>query len=176
MWVYELPTFLAVVVFQAIFLDFDGKEPEIYPRGDGTVYVCGEGDAEALPEDPAQVLARPAACAELERLAGGACSALAGAKVLARQACYLPAGTPDGRPIIGKVRVNFPKFIYRKWHYSYFPQQIGGGYTGAYVASGHTCWGILNGPATGMAMAELVLSGEAKCVDLTGFDPARFEK
>jgi hypothetical protein len=33
------------------------KDPEIYPREDGTVYVCGESDHFPLPEDPALVSA-----------------------------------------------------------------------------------------------------------------------
>ncbi|MCL7028951.1 hypothetical protein MKW94_018157 [Papaver nudicaule] len=35
---------------------------------------------------------------------------------------------------------------------------------GCYVATGHSCWGILNGPATGDAMAELVLGGVSRVV------------
>jgi hypothetical protein len=31
------------------------KDPEIYPRGDGTVYVCGESDNCPLPDNPADV-------------------------------------------------------------------------------------------------------------------------
>ena len=48
-----------------------------------------------------------------------------------------------------------------------------GGRRGVYVATGHNCWGILNAPASGKAMAELVATGEARCVDLAPFDPAR---
>jgi ABC-type uncharacterized transport system permease subunit len=47
--------------------------------------------------------------------------------------------------------------------------------SGAYVASGHSCWGILNSPATGLAVAELLLDGKATCLDLAPFDPARFD-
>lgn len=50
------------------------------------------------------------------------------------------------------------------------------GVDGVYVASGHSCWGILNGPATGEAMAQLILEGKASSVDLSAFDPARFSK
>ena len=44
----------------AIFLSYSDeqnvlKDPEIYPREDGTVYVCGESDHFPLPEDPAAV-------------------------------------------------------------------------------------------------------------------------
>jgi glycine/D-amino acid oxidase-like deaminating enzyme len=76
--------------------------------------------------------------------------ALATAKVLARQACYRPI-TRDGLPLIGPVA----------------------GVEGAYIATGHSVWGILNAPATGKAMAELIIDGAARSVDLSAFDPAR---
>ncbi len=76
--------------------------------------------------------------------------ALGSAKVLAAQACYRPV-TRDGLPLIGPVA----------------------GVEGAYVATGHSVWGILNAPATGEAMAELILDGAARAVDLAPFDPAR---
>lgn len=41
------------------------------------------------------------------------------------------------------------------------------------VTAGHSCWGILNGPATGKALAELICTGESQCVDLAPFNPAR---
>jgi glycine/D-amino acid oxidase-like deaminating enzyme len=34
-------------------------------------------------------------------------------------------------------------------------------------------WGILNAPATGEAMAELIVDGAAKNLDLAPYDPAR---
>jgi glycine/D-amino acid oxidase-like deaminating enzyme len=34
-------------------------------------------------------------------------------------------------------------------------------------------WGILNAPATGLALAELIAEGVAGSVDLAPFDPAR---
>lgn len=47
------------------------------------------------------------------------------------------------------------------------------GQKGVYVATGHSVWGILNAPATGEAMAELLLDGAARTLDLAPFDPAR---
>jgi len=44
---------------------------------------------------------------------------------------------------------------------------------GAYVATGHNVWGILNAPATGEALAELIVDGVATSTDLTPFDPIR---
>lgn len=73
------------------------------------------------------------------------------AVVEAQQACYLPL-SPDGLPIIGAIP----------------------GTSGVYLATGHSCWGILNGPATGLALAELIVHGRSSSVDLDEFDPARF--
>src|SRR5258706_9297555 len=36
---------------------------------------------------------------------------------------------------------------------------------GAYVATGHNVWGILNAPATGEALAELIVDGFARPFD-----------
>ena len=64
-------------------------------------------------------------------------------RIIARQACFRPV-TEDGLPLIGKV-----------------PQ-----IEGAYVATGHSVWGILNAPATGEALAELIADGVAGTSDL----------
>jgi glycine/D-amino acid oxidase-like deaminating enzyme len=47
------------------------------------------------------------------------------------------------------------------------------GARGAYVATGHSVWGILNAPATAEAIAELIIDGAPKTIDLSPFDPAR---
>ncbi|MEZ4658424.1 MAG: FAD-dependent oxidoreductase [Caldilineaceae bacterium] len=47
------------------------------------------------------------------------------------------------------------------------------GVVGAYVATGHSVWGMLNGPATGEALAELIVDGATSVVDLAPFDPRR---
>jgi glycine/D-amino acid oxidase-like deaminating enzyme len=134
----------------AVFLQLDNSEPELYPRPDGTVYVCGAGDAEPLPADPREVTPRMTACDQLVADAGAISHTLRNAEVRAKQACYLPAA-PDGQPVIGAIP----------------------GYEGAFVAAGHTCWGILNGPATCLAMAEMIL-GRPVTVPVAAFDPARF--
>jgi glycine/D-amino acid oxidase-like deaminating enzyme len=41
------------------------------------------------------------------------------------------------------------------------------------VATGHGPWGMLNAPATGLALAELITDGAAATLDLRAFDPAR---
>ena len=43
----------------------------------------------------------------------------------------------------------------------------------ACTCAGHSCWGILNGPATGKALAEMIATGASQCLDLTPYDPAR---
>jgi glycine/D-amino acid oxidase-like deaminating enzyme len=139
----------------ALFVDYrgaDGRafEPEIIPRPDGDVYVCGMADPQPLPESAEGVKVDDAACDVLARAAGRVASVLAAARVTRRQACYRPV-TADGLPLIGRVP----------------------GLPGAYVATGHGPWGMLNAPATGAALAELIIDGAAKSVDLRAFDPAR---
>lgn len=41
------------------------------------------------------------------------------------------------------------------------------------LSAGHSCWGILNGPATGLVMAELIAEGKASSVDIRKLDPQR---
>src|SRR5881296_568891 len=126
----------------ALFVDYrtaDGRafEPEIIPRPDGEVYVCGMADEQPLPESAESVKVDDAACDVLARAAGRVSTTLAAARVTRRQACYRPV-TDDGLPLIGRVP----------------------GVAGAYVATGHGPWGMLNAPATGLALAELIADGE----------------
>ena len=124
--------------------------PEVFPRNDGTTYVCAISSETPLPVDPADVSPDPGAIERLEGICRRLSPVLAKAKILAAQACYRPV-TQDGLPLIGRVA----------------------GLDNAYVATGHSVWGILNAPATGEAMAELILDGTARTVDLSPFDPAR---
>jgi len=41
------------------------------------------------------------------------------------------------------------------------------------VATGHGPWGMLNAPATGLALTELIVDGAARSVDLRPFYPDR---
>ena len=41
------------------------------------------------------------------------------------------------------------------------------------VTAGHSCWGILHAPATGEAVAAMIV-GERPSLDMSEFDPARF--
>ncbi len=139
----------------ALFMDYrtaDGRalEPEIIPRPDGTVYVCGMADRQPLPESAEDVEVSDAGCATLARAAGRVAAALAAAPIERRQACYRPIAE-DGIPLIGRIH----------------------GAAGAYIATGHGPWGMLNAPGTGLALAELITEGAATSLDLDAFDPAR---
>lgn len=116
--------------------------------------MCGMSAEEEVPDDPEEIRGNPESIGMLKRVAKTVSSHLGdgvGARVKAEQACFLPC-TDDGMPVIGEVpRVK-----------------------GCYVATGHSCWGILNGPATGAAVAELVIDGRSSIVDLKHFSPARF--
>lgn len=47
-------------------------------------------------------------------------------------------------------------------------------YEGAFIASGHTCWGILNAPATGWTMANLIMGKSEENGDMIKpFDPEK---
>ena len=147
--------------------DGNGTHLEVYPRPEGSVYCCGLGGSRHVPPkalkalaprevvpDPTRVAAARKSFARLSPALGkvppGAAQAAAPDVT---QACLRPCPR-DGRPMMGRVPAT----------------------RNAFLACGHNCWGILWGPASGKAMAELVLKGEATTVDLRAFDPARFLK
>lgn len=80
---------------------------------------------------------------------------LATAPVAAKQACYLPRHMRFGEergPLIGRTAT-----------------------PGLWVAAGHTCWGIQNGPGTGCLMAELLFDGVATSANIDKLDPRKFK-
>src|SRR6202011_903706 len=140
---------------EALFLEYREASdeiltPELFPSADGTTWVCAICTIEPLPRDPAAVAPDEGAHARLEALCRNISPALAAAPIKARQACFRPV-TEDGLPLIGAVP----------------------GIDGAYVATGHSVWGMLNAPATGEAMSELILDGAARRVDIARFAPGR---
>ncbi len=140
---------------EALFLEYEENagsilSPEVFPRADGTTYVCAISSDSPLPVDPNFVAPDEGAIDRLKTLCNRISPVLASSRVLASQACYRPM-TQDGLPLIGAIP----------------------GARGAYVATGHSVWGILNAPATAEAVAELILDGAATTVDLSPFDPAR---
>ena len=140
---------------QALFLDYrdeDGEVPgvEVFPRADGSTHVAGISEDAALPFDPNEVDPDPHAIMRLQAICERISPKLRADRIVARQACFRPV-TQDGLPLIGKV-----------------PRS-----EGAYVATGHNVWGVLNAPATGEAVAELIADGAAHSTNLSAFDPAR---
>lgn len=139
----------------ALFLDYregsgDVVTVEVFPRADGSTHVTAFSGQAPLPMDPADVKPDSGAIDRLQTICERLSPAFRAERIIARQACFRPV-TQDGLPLIGKV-----------------PRS-----EGAYVATGHNVWGILNAPATGEAMAELVAEGIAETIDLAPFDPAR---
>ena len=110
---------------------------------------CGAGDNEPLPATAADVKTDPKAIAKLHEQAAVISPVFQDdAEVQAEQACYLPIAD-RGRPLIGKVR----------------------GVEGVYVGSGLSCWGITQGPGTGLVLSELILQGQAKSADISKLAP-----
>lgn len=140
----------------------------MYVRPDNTAYCTGFPDPPMrVTERPGQEEVRNEAIAKIQQSVEQA-SSMSGDlmlsssslstddsdgnnQVLLKQACYLPS-TMDGTPMMGPL-LDQPN---------------------AFVCTGHTCWGILMGPASGEAMANLIVNGDSPHVDLSSFDPARF--
>src|SRR5829696_8856707 len=97
------------------------SSPEVFPRADGTTYVCAISSESPLPVDPADVAPDPGAIEQLSAMCRRLSPALGSATVLAAQTCHRPV-TRHGMPLIGPVA----------------------GVEGAYLATGHSVWGILN--------------------------------
>eukprot|EP01062_Namystynia_karyoxenos_P022414 TRINITY_DN18594_c0_g1_i2.p1 TRINITY_DN18594_c0_g1~~TRINITY_DN18594_c0_g1_i2.p1 ORF type:complete len:376 (+),score=97.26 TRINITY_DN18594_c0_g1_i2:72-1130(+) len=132
---------------EAVFTSSE-EHVEIYPRPDGEVYVCGCPEDAELPADPEAIVPDPAKVAAVRRVAASVSSCLEGDS--AAHSCFLP-GWPSGLPAIGPVP----------------------GVPGAFLGAGLTCWGILNGPATGLCLSEMVLDGSASSVDCSRFSLRR---
>lgn len=143
------------VAADALFVELTTRDgaaqtPEVFPRAGGTTYVCGLSSQQVLPDDPADVAPDPGAQQALQSMTRAFAPVLADTPILATQACFRPV-TQDGLPLLGAVP----------------------GVANAYVATGHSVWGILNAPASGEAIAELIVNGATRHVDLRRFDPAR---
>ncbi|KAG8821918.1 hypothetical protein FRC17_009702, partial [Serendipita sp. 399] len=132
----------------------ESTSPEFYPRPDGTLYICGDR-SDPLRQRPLTEKATDATPSEfairnhterLELIGSG----LKGAEIVKTQACFRPESKRN-RPIIGKLTA--------------------GGLQGVWIASGHSVWGICNGPGTGKVMAELILDGEASSADIKRLKP-----
>jgi len=141
----------------ALFLEYQQETGgaatvEVFPRANGHTLITAFSDEPPLPIDPAAVTSDQSEVDRLQIIGERLSPTLRPDKIIARQACFRPI-TQDGLPLIGKV----PRI------------------EGAYVATGHGVWGILNAPATGEALAELIADGGARSTDLTPFDPTRLQ-
>ena len=149
-------------------------DPEIYARPFGEVYACGKFQSEtraglaytkqsagepdtalALPETADEVKIDEAQCDDIIAYIKTISSVLGAAPIKTKQACYLPRHMRFGDeagPLIGETSVP------RVW-----------------VAAGHSCWGIQNGPATGKLMSELLFDGVASSADIDNLRPISFK-
>ncbi len=139
----------------ALFLEYQDESNEavsveVFPRADGSTHVTAFSDIAPLPLDPAAVSPDQDALDRLEAICRRLSPIFRPDTIVARQACFRPV-TEDGLPLIGEL----PEL------------------ESAFVATGHNVWGILNAPATGEALAELIADGAARSSDLSAFDPSR---
>ena len=138
----------------ALFLEYQDEQEgaltvEVFPRADGSTHITAFSGQQPLPLDPAAIAAEADEIARLTAICERLSPAFRAERIIARQACFRPV-TQDGLPLIGKVA----------------------GSEGLYVATGHNVWGILNAPATGEALADLI-AGQRPRIDLSPFDPKR---
>ena len=125
--------------------------PEIYARPNNELYACGEGDKTVpLPETSAEVQVDDARCQDIVDYCASFSDEMRDGEVLVRQACYLPQLEYGNGPLIGPTRTK-----------------------GVWLAAGHTCWGIQNGPATGKLMSEYIFDGETKSANISMLDPRK---
>lgn len=90
------------------FPDSSTSDPEVYPRPDGSVYLCGSTSSDPLPTLASDVEPDEEAVEALVYQAGYVSPFLRdggeeGGEVERRQACFLPSAE-RGRPLVGKVR------------------------------------------------------------------------
>ncbi|CAD7935919.1 unnamed protein product [Amoebophrya sp. A120] len=135
----------------AVFLD-SKHDVELYPRPGNMLYACGCPDRVSVQEldgkyakdiGPAEVDVKTIR-GEVEKIVAGPGSsekATTGkenvdnsSRFSAATSCVLPSSA-DGSIVLGKIEAC----------------------QNAFIACGHTCWGILNGPGTGYILADLVL-------------------
>ncbi|KAI5357969.1 putative FAD dependent oxidoreductase, FAD/NAD(P)-binding domain superfamily [Septoria linicola] len=126
--------------------------PEIYARPNNEVYACGEGDHEVpLPSSSDDVEVDQSRCQDIVDFVSSISDELRNGEVTARQACYLPSVNGSNSPLVGPTGVK-----------------------GLWMAAGHTCWGIQNGPGTGKLVSEFVFDGKAQSAKVQGLDPRNY--
>lgn len=126
--------------------------PEVYPR-QNEIYICGESVNDALPVTADLITANEDVCQDLFRYGSALSKEIAEGQVKQKQACYLPVvDSPRcSGPFIGKT--NVPNLL---------------------MSAGHTCWGINNGPVSGLLLSELILEGSVKSANVRSLEPRLF--
>ncbi|CAM9615918.1 unnamed protein product [Chrysoparadoxa australica] len=138
--------------------DRNGCHLEVFPRPDGSVYICGCGGsdhvqgARLLPggdcEDSSKIGADPTRVMAANASFRGITSA-GGDKMPDTTTCCMRPCPSDGLPLMGPL----PHI------------------EGAYMCCGHNCWGILWSLVSGKVMEELLLDGKAEVTDISAFAP-----
>ena len=136
--VYDVGVTEAVALFVGLS---NGSEIEYYPRPDGTVYVCGEGedDSAVVQERPGFVQTVKGKISTLKTNSSSLSTLFNAGKVQSESACHLPVViSSTGLPLLCEIEKG----------------------SRCYIATGHTCWGICQAPGTGLVMAELIAGKE----------------
>jgi len=138
------------VLSEAVFFESNDaiSDIEVYPRPDGDSYITGSSHpTQNMTERPGEEAVEEARKEELlDAMRRTSSKVLGGKEPHTVQACYWPE-TEDGMPIIGPL----PNI------------------RGVIIATGHSVWGILQGPATGLAVAEFLMNGKSTSVNLEPF-------
>ncbi|KAH8598369.1 FAD dependent oxidoreductase [Bisporella sp. PMI_857] len=126
---------------------------EIYARPNNEVYICSQGDLEIpLPPPDNTVEVSSDKCQDIINAAMSISDELRKGQVTGRRACYLPTLDigASSDPMVGYTEL-----------------------AGLILATGHSCWGISNAPATGKAISELIIDGKVSCMNVASLDPRR---
>jgi glycine/D-amino acid oxidase-like deaminating enzyme len=97
---------LTDVALQLEYREASGEilTPELFPRADGTTWVCAISTVGPVPVDPADVAPDPGAHARIEALCRNISPALAAAPIKARQACFRRYPRFKGSPLGDRPR------------------------------------------------------------------------
>jgi len=126
---------------------------EIYARPNNEVYICGQGDLGVpLPPPSNAVEVSSDSCQDIINAVMSVSDELRNGQVTGRRACYLPTLDigASSDPLVGHTEL-----------------------AGLVLATGHSCWGISNAPATGKVISELIIEGKVSCMDMANLDPRR---
>jgi len=138
----------------------NGCVPRVIPRPNGDIYICGCGGNTILRSHelvngrngPENMLPQQERVQAVMESFASMSSTMSRRQPDVAQACMRPC-TSDGLPIMGRIP----------------------GSQNAFISTGHNCWGILWGPISGLAMAELILEGRCTFLrNISAFSPERF--